>query len=83
MDRRYLDTKEAADYLRCSAAYLNIARNKGSGPPYIRPEGMRKVMYDRVHLDEWMAQGIRQSTSEYDPAEAHRTRKPPGRPHHR
>lgn len=78
---RYMDVSEAARYLGLSTAYLNLARHKGTGPPFIRPEGLRKILYDRLALDEWMAAGTRRATSEYDPAEAHRHRQSPGRPH--
>ena len=32
----YLTTLEAADYLRLSRQFLEIARHRGNGPPYIK-----------------------------------------------
>ncbi len=32
----YLTTAEAAEYLRLSKQFLEIARHRGDGPPYIK-----------------------------------------------
>ncbi len=32
----FLTTAEAADYLRLSRQFLEIARHRGNGPPYIK-----------------------------------------------
>ena len=75
-----MNTREAAHYLGCSEAYLNIARHRGCGPPYIRPDNMRKILYDKLVLDEWMKESTHHSTAEYNPPEAHRKKQSPGRP---
>lgn len=48
----YFTTKQAADYLGMSTQFLEIARHKGNGPPYIKLR--RAVRYKRSELDEWM-----------------------------
>ena len=58
----YLTTSEAADYLRVSKQYLEIARHRGDGPPYIKLS--RAVRYFRPSLDEWMLARQRNHTAE-------------------
>ncbi len=48
----FLTTAEAADYLRLSRQFLEIARHRGDGPPYIKLA--RGVRYHRPSLDQWM-----------------------------
>jgi excisionase family DNA binding protein len=48
----YLTTEEASKYLNVSTQYLEIARHKGDGPPYIKLA--RAVRYKRTDLDSWM-----------------------------
>ena len=48
----YLTTIEAADYLRVSRQFLEIARHRGSGPTFIKLG--RAVRYHRPTLDQWM-----------------------------
>jgi predicted DNA-binding transcriptional regulator AlpA len=60
MNKRFLTTKEAAEYTGWSEPFLRQARSDGNrknrtpGPPYIK--GVRKVMYDINDLDEWLLQ---------------------------
>jgi excisionase family DNA binding protein len=51
----YLTTVEAAQYLKLSRQYLEIARHRGdgSGPPFIKLA--RAVRYRRSALDAWMS----------------------------
>jgi excisionase family DNA binding protein len=51
----YLTTTEAAQYLKLSRQFLEVARHRGdgSGPSYIKLA--RAVRYRRSALDEWMA----------------------------
>ena len=48
----YLTTTEAANYLRMSKQFLEIARHRGDGPPYVKLS--RAVRYHRPSLDQWM-----------------------------
>lgn len=58
MNKRFLTTKQAAEYTGWSASFLRQARCEGNrknrtpGPPYMKNNW--KVMYDIVDLDEWM-----------------------------
>ena len=60
--KRYFNAKEAAAYLGLSAKTLNRMRAPGKGPRYTKRG--RRVIYDVVDLDEWMAEGKRRSTDE-------------------
>ncbi len=58
----YLTTTEAANYLRMSKQFLEIARHRGDGPPYIKLA--RAVRYHRPSLDQWMLERQRNHTAE-------------------
>ena len=58
----YLTTTEAAHYLRMSKQFLEIARHRGDGPPYIKLA--RVVRYHRPSLDQWMLERQRHHTAE-------------------
>ncbi len=58
----HLTTSEAADYLRMSKQFLEIARHRGDGPPYIKLS--RAVRYHRPSLDQWMLERQRNHTAE-------------------
>jgi hypothetical protein len=60
---QFLDTKEAAKYVRLSTATLERLRVTGGGPSFIKPIPTR-VIYDVVDLDVWMRGRRQQSTSE-------------------
>ena len=63
--KRYLNTDEAAVYLGLSTAQLEKARTQGrGGPPYVKPPGVRRILYDVRQLEDWMQQGQRNNTSE-------------------
>ena len=71
-EKRYFNTDEAADYLGLSTAQLEKSRTQGrGGPPYLKPPGVRRILYDRVSLDYWMQEGQRINTSEPEPSENH------------
>jgi excisionase family DNA binding protein len=53
-------TKEAAAYLKVSHQYLEIARVKGGGPPYVKLS--RAVRYRRQDLDTWLGTCVRSHT---------------------
>jgi len=59
--RRYLNTKDAANYLGVSVGYLKLARTEGDrgkrtpGPPYFKPTP-QIVLYAVRDLDAWLAQ---------------------------
>lgn len=68
--KQYLNTDEAAAYLGLSTAQLEKARTQGrGGPPYLKPPGVRRILYDLRQLEDWMQQGQRNNTSEADPSE--------------
>jgi len=58
----YLDTRATADRTSLSVSYLNQARLRGDGPPFIRVG--RRVLYSIGELDAWLAARTRTSTSE-------------------
>ena len=60
--KAYLTTSEAANYLRVSKQFLEIARHRGNGPPYIKLT--RAVRYHRPSLDQWMLERQRHHTAE-------------------
>ena len=55
-------TVEAAEYLRVSRQFLEIARVKGGGPPYAKLS--RAVRYRRVDLDDWLETSMRRHTAD-------------------
>ena len=58
----FLTTPEAAQYLGMSRQWLEIARHRGNGPPYIKLG--RAVRYKRSVLDSWMLDHQRSHTCE-------------------
>lgn len=59
---RYLNTREAANYLGVSPRTLEKWRIVGGGPPY-RVVGARSVRYSHPDLEEFVG-GLRTSTSD-------------------
>jgi hypothetical protein len=59
--RAPLDTAAAATYTGVQPNYLEKLRCKGSGPVFIKRNGL--VRYDPNDLDAWLEAGKRQSTS--------------------
>ena len=62
---KYLNNREAAEYLGLSVRTMNRYRVTGDGPPYYRLGG--RVRYVRAELDEWVTGSRRTSTSDEDP----------------
>lgn len=57
-------TREAADRSGLSKSTLDKMRVFGGGPTYLKIG--RRVVYDPVDLDQWLASHRRASTSEED-----------------
>ena len=60
--KRFLSTREAADYLGLSPKTLGRWRVTGEGPRYIKRR--TRVFYEVVDLDAWMEEGKRRFTAE-------------------
>lgn len=63
MQYALLTTKQAADYLHVSAAFLERDRWAGARIPFIRI-GTRSIRYRQHDLDEFIESQLRRSTSE-------------------
>ena len=59
---RYLNTVQAAAWIGLSPKTLQRMRVTGEGPPYVK--WGRRVIYDRIDLDDWMARRKRRFTGE-------------------
>lgn len=59
------DTKDAADYMGCSAAHLKKLRLTGDGPPFHRLFRRKGIVYRRHDLDAWCSTRRFGSTTEY------------------
>ena len=60
--KRFLSTREAADYVGLSPKTLARRRAGGGGPRYIKRSN--RVIYEVVDLDAWMEEGKRRFTAE-------------------
>jgi len=49
-----LTTQEVAERLRLSPRTLELWRQRGDGPPYVRV-GPRRVLYRRADVETWLA----------------------------
>ena len=56
-----MDTKELATYLGISIATVKRWRKLGIGPQY-RRIGPKKIMYDKLDVDEWLDTGLTEAT---------------------
>jgi hypothetical protein len=63
--RRY-NTPGAADRCNLSTSHLNKLRCHGGGPIYLKIG--RRVVYEELALEAWLAGHRRTSTSEYEAA---------------
>ncbi len=61
-ERKYLSTREAAEYLGLSARTLDRYRVSGEGPVFHRFGG--RVRYTRADLDAWAVARRRASTAD-------------------
>lgn len=64
MTKRLLTTKQAAEYLGVSSAFLNRDRCETARIPFIRL-GARAIRYRPEDLEAFITSGARRSTSEY------------------
>lgn len=62
-----IDEKEAADFLDVTPRYMQGARQRGGGPPFVRISA-RCVKYTRFKCKTWYDARMRTSTS--DPGQA-------------
>lgn len=60
--RRYLNTKQAAEYLGMSPKTLINMRITGKGPRYSKVS--RRVIYDIADVDRWIVENKRRFTGE-------------------
>lgn len=71
---RRLTNAEAAELLGIKPNTLEVKRGHGTGPRYVRMPNSRRVTYTERDVLEFMAAGLRTSTSEqnrpYTPAQA-------------
>jgi len=58
--KRFLGTKEAAEYSGIPANTLRTWRSQGGGPRYYKPRG--RALYDIDDLDEFIRSGVRVSS---------------------
>jgi hypothetical protein len=61
---RYMSSKELADLLDLHPVTVDQVRVRGGGPRYFKPAGMRRVWYAERDVLEWLARGMKHSTSE-------------------
>ena len=59
---RYLGPEAAAAYVGLSPKTLQRMRVTGEGPRYVKAR--RRVIYDRLDLDDWVAERKRRFTGE-------------------
>lgn len=59
-----LNASEAAEYLRLATSTLAKMRCYGGGPIFSKA-GLRRVVYCKSDLDEWLALRSHHSTAEY------------------
>ena len=59
----FLNTRQAAEFLGVSPAWLELCRSRGDGPPYVCV-GEKLIKYRRKSLEQWMAEHERQPETE-------------------
>ena len=62
-----VDQNDGADFLHLTPRFMEAARQRGDGPPYIRISA-RCIRYRRIDLKSWAEKLLRKSTS--DPGQA-------------
>lgn len=55
----YVATKGAAKIVGLSSVTLEQYRGQGTGPPYYKPPGVRRVLYRVDELKAWVESGRR------------------------
>jgi hypothetical protein len=77
LKNRRLTNAEAAELMGIAPNTLEVKRCHGTGPRYVRMPNSRRVTYTERDVLEFMASGLRTSTSEpnrkYEPAAIHAT----------
>lgn len=58
-----LRPNEAAAYIGLTKRFLEVRRQRGGGPPFVKVSA-RNVVYRVADLDRWMAERVRASTSD-------------------
>jgi hypothetical protein len=53
----YLDTAQLAALVQRPASTLRYWRSRGVGPPWIKPPGVRGVLYRRSGVEAWLNAG--------------------------
>ena len=68
MQRNYLRSAEAAEYMRLSRRTLEDMRYSGGGPKYYKmgPHPRSHVLYTKEDIDAWLQLRHVSSTSEFD-----------------
>ena len=61
IDSTYMNTKEAASYLRISEPWMKTLRGLGTGPEYSELSP-RCIRYRKDHLDQWAEQHKKRNT---------------------
>ncbi len=74
MQKAFVNTHEAAEYLGLAEITLQIWRQNGNGPPYVKIG--RAVRYSLQDLDEWVNARKVSSTTEWK-VHGSRTRRSP------
>ncbi len=59
IQKRYLGTREAAQYTGIPASTLRQYRHENKGPLYFIPPGTGRALYDIADLDTWIQSGRR------------------------
>ncbi len=55
----FMNTRQAADFIGVSPAWLELCRSRGDGPPYVCV-GEKLIKYRRESLERWMVECERQ-----------------------
>jgi len=58
---RLLRPEEVADITGITPKALARRRQRGLGPPWIKPPGLSRVYYDAQDLQDWIASGRHQA----------------------
>jgi len=69
MNQKLLNTKQSADYLGVSAAFLERDRWAGAKVPFVRV-GSRTIRYRQDDLDQFIESRVKTSTSSYEPSDS-------------
>jgi hypothetical protein len=62
MDRKFINTKQAAQVFGLSESYLAKMRHLGGGPLYVKAGS--RVLYNEKVFEDWLLLHLRKNTSE-------------------